>query len=288
MKNRIPGSELILNRDGSIYHLKLLPEDVSPIILTVGDPARVHTVSKYFDRIELKKNNREFCTHTGYIGNKRLTVLSTGIGTDNIDIVLNELDALVNIDLKTLNPKDTHTSLQLIRVGTSGSLSEHIPLNSVLCTEYGLGLEGLLHFYDYSENEEEKLIKDAFDHFIAPEFSFLNTYVVKASDTLQKKIGSNMLKGITATCQGFYHPQGRSLRLENPHNILEKLKQFHFQEHRITNFEMETAGILGLAKIMGHEAISISLLIANRLNNTFSKEPEKEMDKLIQCVLERL
>jgi uridine phosphorylase len=288
MKQQIPESELILNKDGSIYHLSLLPSDLSDIIVTVGDPERVPAISKYFQKIEIKKQKREFITHTGYYNNTRITVLSTGIGTDNIDIVMNELDALVNVDLTTRMIKPEKKKLKIIRVGTSGALQENIPLNSIIISSMAVGLEGLMNFYDYQEEKRDMKVKEQMIQTLSPEFSFLDPYIVRGSEELEHQIGKDMIKGFTATCQGFYAPQGRSLRFTASNNILEKLKLFNADDLRITNFEMETAGILGMAKVLGHEACSVSLILANRITNQFSDQPEEEMEALIRHLLERI
>ncbi len=284
----IPESELVLNQDGSMYHLNLLPEDIADTIITVGDPERVAEVSRYFDRVELRKGKREFITHTGYIGARRITVLSTGIGTDNIDIVLNELDALANIDLRTREVRTEKRVLDIIRIGTSGTLREEIPLNAHLFSEQAIGLEGLMNFYCPEFDEEEKAMQRYVQDILQPEFHFLHPYVVKGSASLASRVAFDMIPGLTATCQGFYAPQGRELRAQTSHHILNRLRKIDHEGKRVTNFEMETAGILGMAKLFGHRACSVSLILANRVNNTFSKEPGEEMEKLIRKVLERL
>jgi len=284
----IAESELILNPDGSVYHLHLLPEEIAETIITVGDPDRVSEVSKYFDSIELKRNKREFVTHTGYIGKKRISVISTGIGTDNIDIVFAELDALVNIDLKTREIKEKHTALDLIRIGTSGALQADIEVDSFLISSHGLGLGGLMLYYDFEENENEKLLKESIDSQLITPLP-VSTYLYENSTDLANKIGPDMLRGITATCPGFYAPQGRQLRGKvRNQNMLDELRAWSHEGIRITNFEMETAGIYGMARMLGHRAISCNAILANRPKGEFSSQPKKITKKLIETVLEKI
>ena len=286
--NQILNTDLILNQDGSIYHLNLLPEDIADTVITVGDPERVSEVSQYFDRIELKKGKREFITHTGYLGSKRLTVLSTGIGTDNIDIVLNELDALVNIDFKTRKLNNKLKSLDIIRIGTSGAIQEDIPMDSILVSEYGLGLDSLMQYYVHEVSSDERLLQDA----LRPHFHSLEgilPYISSADHGLLKTIGKDLIKGITLTAPGFYSPQGREVRAKASFSGLLKLfRSFSFEGQRITNLEMETAGIYALSKALGHKAISINAILANRVNYKFSSNPAKTIDGAIQLVLARL
>ena len=288
----IPPSELIINPDGSIYHLNLRAEDIAQTIITVGDPKRVEMISERFDEIEVKKASREFVTHTGRIGNKRLSVLSTGIGTDNIDIVLNELDALVNIDFETRLEKEHHTPLKLIRLGTSGALQADIPLDTVVISSHALGIDGFLNFYHYENSLEEKTIKDDFIAYLEQLLHLhFSPYLFSASNLLLSLLNKdNFSKGITLTCPGFYAPQGRKLRIGGSFNasVLNQLAQFSSSGHRLTNFEMETAGIYGLAQILGHEAISCSAILANRIKNTFSKNPQKTVIHLIDNILEKI
>jgi len=284
----IAESELILNPDGSVYHLHLLPEEIAETIITVGDPDRVSEVSKYFDSIELKRNKREFVTHTGYIGKKRISVISTGIGTDNIDIVFAELDALVNIDLKTREIKEKHTALDLIRIGTSGALQADIEVDSFLISSHGLGLGGLMLYYDFEENENEKLLRESIDSQLITPLP-VSTYLYENSTDLANKIGPDMLRGITATCPGFYAPQGRQLRGKvRNQNMLDELRAWSHEGIRITNFEMETAGIYGMARMLGHRAISCNAILANRPKGEFSSQPKKITKKLIETVLEKI
>lgn len=286
----IANSELILNPDGSIYHLNLLPEQIAHTIITVGDPDRVESVSKYFDSVEVRVNKREFVTHTGHLNGKRISVISTGIGTDNIDIVFNELDALVNIDLATRQVKKELTSLDIIRIGTSGCLQEDIPIDSYLISTYGIGLEGLIHYYDYKNNADETLLQYDFMEYSSREIQFpIRPYIAQGNLDLMNNIGSKMLRGITVTCSGFYAPQGRSLRCEAAYeDMLGMLANFKHKDLRITNFEMETSGIYGMARLLGHRAVSCNALIANRVRGEFSANPAQTVDNLIKEVLAKL
>ncbi|MBM3414558.1 MAG: phosphorylase [Bacteroidetes bacterium] len=284
--NPIAASELIVNSRGALYHLNLRPEELAPTVITVGDPDRVKAVSRYFDRIEFTCQHREFITHTGYVGSKRITVLSSGIGPDNIDIVLNELDALANIDLVTRCPKEKATSLQIIRLGTSGSLQADIPVNSFVASTHGLGIDNLLHFYRFSQNEEESLLIQSFLTQTQLQHQTGLPYLSTAASSLLKHFVQNFHHGITVTCPGFYGPQGRVLRLglNNPH-LINRLTDFSFGAHRITNFEMETAAIYGLGRLMGHQCLALNVIVANRVTQTFSDNAPLYIDKLIQQFL---
>lgn len=284
---KISTTDLILNKDGSVYHLNLLPEDLAGDIITVGDPDRVGEVSKHFDKVELRKGKREFITHTGYIGSKRISVISTGIGTDNIDIVLNELDALVNIDLDRRVYLDKLKSLNIIRIGTSGAMQTDIPIDSILVSEYAVGLDALMAFYTYEASREEKAILRAIVSQ-APAFKPLKPYVCAASKLLLRKIGKDLPRGITVTAPGFYAPQGRELRFNKSiPNFIKQLSSISKDNWRLTNLEMETSGIYGLANILGHQAISVNAILASRVKYEFSKNPGKTIDKTIKLVLER-
>jgi uridine phosphorylase len=284
---KITTTDLILNKDGSVYHLNLLPEDLADDIITVGDPDRVGEVSKHFDKVELRKGKREFITHTGYIGSKRISVISTGIGTDNIDIVLNELDALVNIDLDRRVYLDKLKSLNIIRIGTSGAMQTDIPIDSILVSEYAVGLDALMAFYTYEASREEKAILRALVSQ-APAFKPLKPYVCAASKLLLRKIGKDLPRGITVTAPGFYAPQGRELRFNKSiPNFIKQLSGISKDNFRLTNLEMETSGIYGLANILGHQAISVNAILASRVKYEFSKNPGKTIDKTIKLVLER-
>jgi len=286
---RIPESELILNPDGSIYHLNLKPSEIADTIITVGDPDRVEKISKYFDTIEVSVHKREFKTHTGTYKGKRISVISTGIGTDNIDIVFNELDALANIDFKSRTVKENLTELTIIRVGTSGTIQSNIPIDSFVISEYAIGFDNLLHFYGnksfLDHNFSEALMKHTNWN---PENSF--PYVVSADIDLFKKFNTEkMYKGCTATNVGFFGPQGRVLRLKLQDDSLnDKLVSFEYNNIKITNMEMETSAIYGMAKLLGHKAVSLNAIIANRANTTFSDNPKKCVNRLIEHTLEVL
>lgn len=280
-------SELILNSRGAVYHLDLLPEEIAGTIVIVGDPGRVKEVSKYFDVIECSSQHREFITHTGRIGGKRISVLSTGIGTDNIDIVMNELDALVNIDLSSRKVKPALTSLQIIRVGTAGSLQQGIPVDDFVVGTHGIGLDNLLHFYRAENNEEENQLIQAFINHIPSHQQSSLPYISSASVGLIKHFVTNFHQGITVTCPGFYGPQGRVLRLGlHEPALLERLSSFQFGTHSICNFEMETAAIYGLGKLLGHQCLSLSAIIANRITKQFSRDAHGTVDRLIQKTLD--
>ncbi|MCQ0112696.1 uridine phosphorylase [Zhouia amylolytica] len=282
-------SELILNPDGSIYHLNLLPEDIADTVITVGDPDRVTSVSRYFDRIEIKKGKREFVTHTGELNGKRLSVISTGIGTDNIDIVLNELDALVNIDLKNRQIKNHLKSIDIIRIGTSGSLQPDIPVDSFLLSEYAIGFDSLLHYYLSKDIQHQALQEDFIKHTLWSKHKS-TPYIVGYNSALGDLLNSDQLYlGMTGTNVGFYGPQGRVLRLPlSDADLNDKLASFEYRGLKVTNLEMETAGIYGLAKLLGHRAASMNCIIANRPNGTFSKDPKTSVDNLIKYTLEKL
>ncbi len=285
--HRIAESELIINNRGAIYHLNLRPEELAPTVITVGDPDRVDIISKYFDRHETKTQHREFITHTGFISNKRISVVSTGIGTDNIDIVLNELDALVNIDFETRSVKDKLKQLNIIRIGTAGSLQADIPVDSFVASTHGLGIDNLLNFYRHEQNEEEKQLLQSFVTQTQLHNRFSYPYISGASASLIKYFVNGYHHGITVTCPGFYGPQGRMLRLglSNP-QLIDRLTQFHFGQHRISNFEMETAGIYGLSKILGHHCLSLSAIVANRITKEFAKDGHATIEKLIMKTLD--
>lgn len=288
MGNKLSEADLIINQDGSIYHLNLLPEDLANTVITVGDPDRVSAISKYFDRIELKKGKREFLTHTGYLGQKRITVVSTGIGTDNIDIVFNELDALVNVDFNTREVKKDLTSLDIIRVGTSGAIQSDLPMGTILASSYGLGMDALMQYYVHELSETERPILEAFQSHSA-HIKGINPYLTAANDQLLNTIGSEMVHGITVTAPGFYAPQGRQVRAKNAvPDFITLLNTFKQGDNRITNLEMETAGIYALAKVLGHKALSVNAILASRVNFEFSKSPDQVVEKAIKMVLDQL
>lgn len=285
----IQQSELILNPDGSVYHLNLKPENIAHDIIFVGDQDRVEKITKHFDSIEFSTQKREFKTQTGTYKGKRLTVISTGIGPDNIDIVVNELDALVNIDLETRQPKENLTSLNIIRIGTSGSLHADIPVDGFVMGQYGLGLDNMLRSYLIDEVSNVE-IENAFIEHTNWDLRKGRPTVIACSSSLAKKMDSDIIhKGITATAGGFYGPQGRILRLGIQDNQLNsKMDNFYFGETRITNFEMETSAIYGLSALLGHQALSLNAIVANRANGTFSSNPYKAIDELIAYALEKL
>ena len=287
--NRIAESELIINSRGAIYHLDLTPDELSTNIITVGDPERVGEVSKHFDLIEVKRAHREFVTHTGYIGKKRFSVVSTGIGTDNIDIVLNELDALVNIDFETRTVKQKLQQLKIVRVGTSGSLQKDIPVDGFLVSTHGLGIDNLMNFYDTHSDDTEKQIIEAFVQQTGLSGKVSAPYINACSDSLFKYFEQGFYSGITVTCPGFYGPQGRLLRLglKLP-GFIDSLTAFNHKGLKITNFEMETAGIYGLSKAFGHQAVSLNAIVANRINGRFSNNVVATMQTLISKVLDIL
>ncbi|MEJ5052979.1 nucleoside phosphorylase [Sphingobacterium sp. MYb382] len=283
----IADSELILNADGSIYHLNLLPEDLASTIIFVGDPDRVGEVSKYFDKIEVRKGKREFITHTGTLAGKRISVISTGIGTDNIDIVFNEVDALVNIDFQTRTLKEELTSLDIIRIGTSGSIQGDIKIGTILVSEYAIGFDALMQYYVKSYSEEETSLQKAIqEHFDTLTFK---PYVGRASEKLLTKIASGLPKGVTMTAPGFYGPQGRTVRSVNVYpDLIQRANAFRFDNRIITNLEMETAGIYALANMFGHHALSVNAILASRVNDSFAENPAEIVDEAIRYVLAKL
>jgi uridine phosphorylase len=285
----IKQSELILNPDGSIYHLNLKPENIATNIIFVGDQDRVDKISKYFDSIEFTTQKREFKTTTGTLKNKRISVISTGIGPDNIDIVLNELDALVNIDLETRKPKEKLTKLNIVRIGTSGSLQEDIPIDSIVLSSHALDLNGLLHSYQVDKISHPE-IENAFIKHTNWSSKKSHPLVISNSKELAVKLASEKIhQGITATAGGFYGPQGRVLRLAlQDDDLNHKIDSFHFNGNRITNLEMETSAIYGLSKLLGHNAISMNAIIANRADGSFSENPGKIVSDLIKYTLEKL
>lgn len=284
----IGASELILNPDGSIYHLKLKPEQLAENIIVVGDPGRVKMVSAHFDEIHHEVHNREFFTHTGTYKGKEISVISTGIGTDNIDIVINELDALANIDLEKRVPKTDHKRLNIVRIGTSGGLQEELPIDSFLMTSKSIGFDGMLNFYkgrnDVALLEVEKAFKE---HMQWPDI-LNNPYIVPASDELVERIGHDLTQGITIAAPGFYGPQGRVLRLGlQVDDMNERLRAFRYDNQKITNYEMESSALYGLCGMLGHEALCICVIIANRYSKQYSKDYHPAVNNLIKLVLDR-
>ena len=286
MPKTLSSTELILDSEGRIYHLHLKPENLADTIILVGDPSRVTEISQCFDSIEFRTQEREFVTVTGYIGTKKLSVISTGISTANVDIVLNELDALVNIDFKTRQVKTEHTALTLIRLGTSGSLQEDIPSDSFLVSSHGVSLNSLFAFYD-TKGLQDEILLNAFIEQTSFEKKGLQAHLFEADKKLLSVFSKKAKQGITVTCSGFYGPQERYLRTKNIYpRLIEELNEFQFEGKKITNFEMETAALYGLGKILGHHCISISAIVGNRINHQFSSNPKATIDKLIRYVLE--
>ncbi|MGA8853206.1 MAG: nucleoside phosphorylase [Christiangramia sp.] len=285
----LEASELILNKDGSIYHLGLLPEEIADTVITVGDPARVSKISVHFDSIEIKKQKREFCTHTGTYKGKKITVMSTGMGTDNIDIALTELDALVNIDLKAKKIKDKLTSLDIIRIGTTGSIRKEIPIGSYIISELALGFDGLMHYYK-DDSFLKKDIAEAFVEQTGWSTKKALPYVVEGGKDLIGRLTSNVtIKGFTGTNVGFYGPQGRVLRADVPDpKMNDKIAAFEYKGYSVTNLEMETSGIYGIAKLLGHNAVSMNLVLANRATGEFLENASEMMNELIIYTLDKI
>ncbi len=283
---RISETDLIINPDGSVYHLSLKPSHLSDTIITVGDPNRVHRISQYFDNVDFEMNKREFITHIGKYKGKRITVISSGMGTDNVEILMNELDALANIDLRTREPKARRRKLKIIRIGTSASIQEDIRLGTHILSEYAIGMDPLMYYYHLDRTDLETTISDKLSREIELPYS---PYCVKASNTLIEKFKDVGVFGNTVTCHGFYAPQGRSLRvpIRYPH-LVDNLCQFHHDNFWLTNLEMETAGYYAMSRILGHEMISFNAIIANRTRNKFSKDPNRVIDSLIRKVLETI
>ena len=279
----IEASELIINDRGAIYHLNVRPEELAETIITVGDPERVASISKYFDKVEFKLAHREFITHTGLISNKRISVVSTGIGPDNIDIALNEIDALVNIDFATRIINEQKKSVSIIRMGTCGSLQGEVGVDQLVAGTHGLGIDNLMHFYSIQNNEEEKAILNAFEKHTQITSHAIQPYIATASAGLIKYFTEGYSHGITVTCPGFYGPQGRILRLPlKMPNLVDQMTSFSYNNHRIANFEMETSAIYGLCNLLGHQCLSINVIIANRIKKEYSKDMGKAVDHMIQ------
>ena len=285
---RLKESELILNPDGSLYHLLLRPEHLAGKIILVGDPQRVPLVSSFFDKVEFVFENREIITHTGYLNNVRLTVMSTGMGPDNIDIVMNELDALVNVDLNTRTIKEKHTSLDIVRLGTSGALQADIPIDSFVMATHGLGIDGLLHFYKHGDISDDKMA-GAFEKQVRWPKALPEPYVIKGSESLEAMLGEGFIKGITITAPGFYGPQGREIRLKAAYpEMNERISAFRYNDQRIINFEMETSALYAFGKMLGHNTLTVCSILANRINETYSQNPKEATLKLIRLLLGKL
>ena len=284
----ISKTDLITNNDGSVYHLNLLPGDIANTIITVGDPDRVSDVSRHFDHIELRKGKREFITHTGFIGSKRLTVISTGIGTDNIDIVINELDALVNIDFDSRQVRNSLKSLDIIRIGTSGAIQDDIPMDTIMVSEFGLGMDALMNYYVHNVTGDEHQLLDSLKSHLH-HLQGISPYITAADKTLLDLIGKGLQRGITVTAPGFYAPQGREVRAKNGvPNLINLLSSFRSGNYRLTNLEMETAGIYALARVLGHRAVSVNAILASRSKFEFSSDPAKVVNNAIELVISRL
>lgn len=283
-------SELILNANQRLYHLNVEENDIADKVILVGDPARVSKISRHFSKIEIQRSHREFVTHTGIYKTERMTVMSTGIGTDNIDIVLNELDAVVNMDLHKRKEKDHKRQLNLLRLGTSGALQEDLPLNSLLCSAYGLGLDGLLHFYQAASEVDVKELSEAFVKKTTWPGQLPKPYSVSASTVLLEHMKKSVpLSGITATAPGFYGPQGRQIRLASiPSDLQQRLSDFEFKANKITNFEMETSALYGLGALLGHRCLTVCVIIANRIRREFTTNLEESEQILIDTCLEQL
>lgn len=279
-------TDLIINKDGSVYHLNLRPKDISDKIIVVGDPGRVHRVSQFFDSIDFEMNKREFITQTGKYKGKRLTVISSGMGTGNIEILMHELDAIFNIDLSKREPKSRRKKLQIVRVGTSGSIQEDLRIGTHLATEFAFGLDPLMQFYDYKPKGYEKDLADQLKETLELEYT---PYCFKGSESLLEKFRDCTVVGNTVTCPGFYAPQGREIRVPIRYrDIIQRLNYFHHEDVWLTNLEMETAGYYAFGRLLGHEVLSLNAILANRIRKTFSKNPNKPVDDLIKKVLERI
>lgn len=277
-------TDLILNPDGSVYHLNLKPEDISDKIITVGDPSRVHRISSYFDQIHFEMNKREFITHVGTFKGKKITVISTGMGTDNVEILMTELDALINIDLERRIPKSRKRKLNILRIGTSASIQEDIKVGSHILSEFAIGLDPLLYFYNFSMGVFEQDISQKIQQELDLPYS---PYCFKGSQKLIDRFKKDLIVGNTVTCHGFYAPQARQLRapIKYPH-MIDKLNRFHIDGFWLTNMEMETAGYYALANILGHEMVSLNAIVANRAKDEYAKDPNKVIDELISKAIE--
>lgn len=288
----IPSSELIINSDGSIYHLNLQPHQLANTIITVGDPERVPSVSQFFDTIEFKIHKREFITHTGTYKGKRISVISTGMGTDNVEVLMTELDTLVNVDFKTRKVKEKLTSLTIIRVGTSGSLQESIPVGTLLASQNAVGMDTLMQFYRLEQSQKEQEISQKIKENAQVDF---NPYIVSADENLVNHFTKNnsnnsvkMIKGNTLTCPGFYAPQGREVRLKpKTDNYLEEIRN-KIEGFSLTNMEMETAGYYAMGRMLGHKMLSLNAILANRITHQFSENPQEEVNTLIDYTLEKI
>jgi len=284
----IATTDLLINPDGSIYHLNLKPEHLADTVILVGDPDRVPEISWYFDRVEYIIRNREFISHTGLFRGKRITALSTGIGTDNIDIVLNELDALVNIDFSRREIRPSHKTLDIIRIGTSGAIQPDIPVNSFGLSTYGMGLDNLIYFYDHSFIGDKEM-SEAFQEHSGWNISHVRPYFIKCSEVLANKFTDGIISGITITAPGFYGPQGRKLRIDlaDP-AMINRLQRFRYNGERIINFEMETSALYALGRLLGHNVLTVCALIANRATQSYCVDHKPVIKRLVELVLETI
>ena len=289
MNQPIPASQLVLNSEGAIYHLNLHPDQLADDVILVGDPGRVDMIAAFFEKIEVKSENREIITRTGYFNGKRITALSTGMGTDNLDIVINELDALANIDLETRMPKSEHRTLNLIRIGTCGALQPDIKVGETVATRYAIGLDGLLYFYEKHKEVNEIAMRDAFIEQMSYPTDLPKPYIVEGSKELYDRLAKGIYQGVTATAPGFYGPQGRTLRMQlaYPDNN-RKIEAFNYQGWRVSNFEMESSALYGLGKMMGHNCLTICVAIANRVTEKFLSDYHPYIQRLIFDTLERI
>lgn len=285
--HKIGESELIITDKGTIYHLDIAPEQLGNTVLLVGDPTRVTSVSKHFDKILYKAQHREFVTHTGLVGKKKITVVSTGIGTDNIDIVINELDALCNIDFKNRSIKQQLNSLNIIRLGTCGALQAETPIDSIIASSYAIGIDNLMHYYPMHNNTDEQFILHEFNMHTRLQNTPITPYIIEASIHVRKHFGNQFLHGITVTTPGFYGPQARVLRapLSYP-NLIDSLTTFSSRNMQVLNLEMETSALYGLCRVLNHNCMSVSTVINNRIRKTFTSNMKSSIDHMIQQVLE--
>lgn len=285
----LAASELILNKDGSVYHLGLKAKDVASTVILVGDPGRVERVSRHFDSIDFRQHKREFCTHTGSYHGKKISVISSGIGPDNIDIVVNELDAAINIDPDTRQVRSERRVLDIIRIGTSGGITEEVSVGSFVLAEYGLGFDGVMHYYDYPYTDEEKTLSKAIVDGLQLDPKMAEPYITKSCSMLADRLGQGMHKGITATALGFYGPQGRQLYLRPKDPTLnDRMRLFNYNGHRITNFEMETSALYGLGRLLGHQCCTCCAIVANRYLREYADNHMEIVESLIKTVLDRL
>ena len=289
MEEQFKASELTLAEDGSLYYIRLFPNELADNVILVGDPKRVESVSRFFDTVEVKKENREIVSHTGTYKGKRITAMSTGMGVDNLDIVVTELDACKNIDLENRTLKTTHTSLNLIRLGTTGAMQNSMEINSFICSEYVIGIDGMMWFYKSNAGIMEEELQKRFVEFMQWKSPLPTPYAVRCSDNLLHKIAFDIPKGITVTAPGFYGPQGREIRLPlHDNTVNDKLPCFVYKDMKVTNYEMETSSLYCLGKNLGHNVLTICNVIANRERGEFARDYHASMNCLIQTVLDRI